>query len=306
MVSIIMATYNRAHFIKESLDSILNQTYLNWECLVIDDGGADNTLEVIEPILDRDSRVQYYQRSKSYKKGLPGCRNMGLDICSGNYIVFFDDDDIAHPDLLEISVKQLKSSKTDYCRYLRDVFIDDFNYKFDRSCDFETSILGKRNLEEMITGKIPFNSCQVLWKKSCFSQNRFNEKLMYAEEWECYSRILAEGVKGITIDKVLYFGRKHSNSNTGEFWNEDPVRMGSKVRAIELIIDNLQKNALLSNRLVKYFLRLGFLFKNRHIINYVLNKSNAGLIKQLKYKIGFICYPIIKPILNFKSKISVA
>ena len=51
--TIIIATYNRAHFIKQTLNSILAQTYSNWECLIIDDGGTDNTLEVITPILNK-------------------------------------------------------------------------------------------------------------------------------------------------------------------------------------------------------------------------------------------------------------
>ena len=89
MISIIMATYNRAHFIKESLDSILNQSYENWECIIIDDGGMDNTAEVIDPILEGDSRFKFFQREKKYIKGLPGCRNMGLDLSVGDYIVFF-------------------------------------------------------------------------------------------------------------------------------------------------------------------------------------------------------------------------
>ena len=66
LVSIIMATYNRAQFIVETLISIQNQTFENWECLIIDDGGTDNTVEVISPILKTDSRFSYQKRTKSY------------------------------------------------------------------------------------------------------------------------------------------------------------------------------------------------------------------------------------------------
>jgi glycosyltransferase involved in cell wall biosynthesis len=93
-VSIIMATYNRAHFIVETLVSIQNQTFLDWECIIVDDGGTDNTKEVIKPIIEEDKRFLYVQRDDIYQKGLPGCRNNGLDIAKGDYIIFFDDDDI--------------------------------------------------------------------------------------------------------------------------------------------------------------------------------------------------------------------
>ena len=92
-VSIIMATYNRAQFIMETLNSIKNQTYKNWECLIIDDGGSDNTEDVIAPLLKKDTRFKFLKRTDKYLKGLPGCRNYGLDVAQGDYIIFFDDDD---------------------------------------------------------------------------------------------------------------------------------------------------------------------------------------------------------------------
>ena len=79
-VTIIMATYNRAHFIVETLESIQTQSFKDWECLIIDDGATDDTNEIINPILKEDHRFQFLKRPESYKKGLPGCRNFGLDI----------------------------------------------------------------------------------------------------------------------------------------------------------------------------------------------------------------------------------
>ena len=75
-----MATYNRAHFIVETLRSIQNQIFESWQCLIIDDGGTDNTLEIITSILNKDSRFKFLKRPDNYKKGLPGCRNYGIDL----------------------------------------------------------------------------------------------------------------------------------------------------------------------------------------------------------------------------------
>ena len=71
-ISIIMATYNRAHFIEETLTSIINQSFQNWECLIIDDGSSNNTFEIIKTYTDSDKRFRYYRRGEDYKKGLPG------------------------------------------------------------------------------------------------------------------------------------------------------------------------------------------------------------------------------------------
>ena len=112
-----MATFNRAHFILETISSIQNQTYLDWECIIIDDGGTDNTLEVITPILNKDSRFKFLKRPDNYKKGLPGCRNYGLDLAQGDYIIFFDDDDIVHADNLKICLESLNNESLDFCHY---------------------------------------------------------------------------------------------------------------------------------------------------------------------------------------------
>tara|TARA_R100000935_G_scaffold7556_5_gene15982 strand:- start:11810 stop:12364 length:555 start_codon:yes stop_codon:yes gene_type:complete len=152
-VSIIMATYNRAHFIEETLVSIQNQTYKNWECIIIDDGGTDNTLEILQPFLLKDNRFKYLKRPSNHIKGLPGCRNFGIDKAKGEYIIFFDDDDIIHPDNLGICVATLVKFKVDYIRYLREVFIQKFSKKFDRSSDFNVSPLNFLDLEKMIIKK---------------------------------------------------------------------------------------------------------------------------------------------------------
>jgi glycosyltransferase involved in cell wall biosynthesis len=303
IVSIVMATYNRGDLIGESLDSILNQSFRNWECLIIDDGGTDNTQEILKPYLLKDNRFNYYERTKEHKKGLPGCRNQGLELARGEYIIFFDDDDIVHPDNLKICIKEFENSNVDYCRYLRDTFYGDFNLEFDRNQDYKIKLLNIKDLEAIIAGQIPFNSCQVMWKKECFIEARFNESLMYAEEWELYSRILSKGKIGVSIDKVLFFGRKHSNSNTGEFYNNDPVRRASNLMAIQMVLDNLSNKGLLTPILVQYFIRTGFFLKEISIIETVLNYSKAGTLKSLKYLWGFRIYPVLKPIFNMKAKL---
>ena len=66
-VSIILATYNRAEYILESLYSIQQQTFTDWECLIIDDGGSDNTQEILAPILKQDTRFQYFIQVEVYQ-----------------------------------------------------------------------------------------------------------------------------------------------------------------------------------------------------------------------------------------------
>jgi GalNAc5-diNAcBac-PP-undecaprenol beta-1,3-glucosyltransferase len=302
-VSIIMATYNRAHLIRETLDSIICQSHENWECLIINDGSIDNTEEILQPYLLKDPRFKYYDRNKEHKKGLSGCRNQGLDIAKGEYIIFFDDDDIVHPDNLKICVELLSDTDFNFCRYAKKPFLDKWNPEnFNGKISFSSFIVDISQLDNIVIGKLPFASCTVLWKKNCFDNNRFKEELLYAEEWECYITILSSGIKGISIDKILYYNRKHPNSNTGEFYNNDSTRRASNLLAVNLVIDNLSKNGLLTQNLVHYFLQAGFFLKEISVIETVLEKSNAGTLKKLKYIWGFKIYPILKPVFNLKSK----
>ncbi|WP_405199461.1 glycosyltransferase family 2 protein [Christiangramia sp. LLG6405-1] len=300
-VSIIMATYNRAHLIIESLISIQNQTFENWECIIIDDGSTDETSAQLEPYLS-DSRFRYLPRSAKHKKGLPGCRNYGIELAKGDYIVFFDDDDIAHPDHFKITIPILKENDFQFCHYTREVFFGEFNREFNRNLNYGYKHINYKNLDKIITHELPFNSCAVIWKKECFFNNRFHEDLLYAEEWELYSRLLSNGFTGISIDKTLYFGRKHNASNTGEFYLGNKIRRESKIKAIKLVAQNLMEKELLTPLLTRYFIQLAFLLNDRALINFLGKLTNLSRIQIYRYQMIRKYYPLISRYLRFKKQ----
>ena len=306
MVSIIMATYNRAHFIEETIQSILNQVYKSWELLIVDDGSEDDTSQVLIPYL-QDSRIRYLQRSSSYKKGLPGCRNMGLDLAQGEFVIFFADDDIVHPQNLRISIDEI-FSRPDlmFCRYRREVFEGKFDKVFDTSKKLDSfSIQGLKNYSKLITQELPFNSCSVLWRKECFNNIRFNEELMYAEEWECYTNILTEGNNGISIDKTLYYGRKHAQSNTGEFYRGKPLRVQSHIKAAKSIIDILNKKKLMTSRLFKYFAWMAVLLESKSLYKYLDKHSSIDYYTTSKTALVYYLSPVVLILMRFKKRLVV-
>jgi glycosyltransferase involved in cell wall biosynthesis len=291
-VTIIMATYNRSHFIKETLQSIQKQTFENWECMIIDDGGTDNTKEVIAPILEQDNRFQFFKRPYTYVKGLPGSRNYGLDLANGDYIIFFDDDDIVHPQNLELCVQELTKQNVSFCRYLRNVFFDDFDYIFEFSKVYSSFFVTKSDIEKLLTNELPFNSCAVMWHRACFESNRFEEHLMYAEEWELYSRILSSDIKGISIEKCLFFGRKHVNSNTGEFYSNNPIRRASQKEAILLVIKNLKEKQLLSPSLLRYFVTMATEFKEYNLFAQIIILLELSIFEKIKWQFFYSTFPL--------------
>jgi len=99
-VSVIIPAYNRANIVRETVDSVLRQTYAQFEVIVVDDGSTDNTREVLATY--RDPRVRYFYKTNG---GLSSARNFGLSAATGEYIAFLDSDDVWRPWKLSAQVE---------------------------------------------------------------------------------------------------------------------------------------------------------------------------------------------------------
>lgn len=106
LVSVIIPTYNRANLILQAVKSVLNQTYKNFEIIIVDDGSSDNTEDVINVI--HDNRIRYIKHA--INKGASAARNTGIREAKGKYIAFQDSDDHWLPDKLEKQVKRIENT----------------------------------------------------------------------------------------------------------------------------------------------------------------------------------------------------
>lgn len=105
LVSVIMPSYNTEKFVEMSINSVITQTYKNWELIIIDDYSTDNTDNVIYPLLN-DNRIKYFKNSKNL--GAAISRNLGLREAKGKWIAFLDSDDLWLPDKLEKQIQFMK------------------------------------------------------------------------------------------------------------------------------------------------------------------------------------------------------
>lgn len=108
LVSVVIPTYNRANLLPNAINSVINQTFKNWELIIVDDGSIDNTKDVISEFIKKDSRVKYFYQKNS---GQPSAMNLGIKNSKGNYIAFLDDDDEWLPEKLEKQINKIKSDK---------------------------------------------------------------------------------------------------------------------------------------------------------------------------------------------------
>ena len=98
LVSVVMATYNRADVVGRAIDSILNQTHNNFEFIIVDDGCTDRTSQILQKYVANDKRIILLKQNN---QGLAAARNVGVDKAQGKYVAFMDDDDISLPNRLE-------------------------------------------------------------------------------------------------------------------------------------------------------------------------------------------------------------
>lgn len=230
LVSIIIPTYNRGKLIGDTLQSIVNQSYKNWECIVVDDGSTDETCILLEEYCFNDNRFSFYQRPKERKKGANACRNYGLELSKGLFINFFDSDDLMAPNMLELKMKAINGYDFSYCNclFFKDEDLSDtWNYKIETDNDL---------LSAYISNELIFTPPISLWRKSCLKNNRFNEDLSRAQELDFYSRLLFNNnFKGNKINENLVFIREHSNSITGSYNNGDKNKIKDDLKVRKFI-----------------------------------------------------------------------
>ena len=104
-VSIITASYNYENYIKETIESVISQTYTDWEMIIVDDGSEDNSVEVIKAYCEKDSRIKLFQHENGENKGLAETIQLGIRRATSEWIAFLESDDTVTPNYLEEKIK---------------------------------------------------------------------------------------------------------------------------------------------------------------------------------------------------------
>lgn len=178
MISIIIPTFNRAHLIGETLSSLEDQSYSNWECLIIDDGSNDNTERIVQVLSKKDSRFKYFKRPLYMKKGPASCRNYGLELAKGSLIQFFDDDDIAHNSMLYEKNKLLLNNDLDACICKLQVVNVESNIILGQNDIYSSNLI-----KDYFMHDISWYICGPLWKKS-FLKEIFDPEIELMDDWD--------------------------------------------------------------------------------------------------------------------------
>lgn len=202
LISIIIPYYNCKDYIEETLQSIENQTYSNYEIILVNDGSDEANTTFIEKLLETKPNVKYiYQENK----GVSFARNNGGFQAKGEYILFLDADDLLHKTHLQKTVDILQSNPNCKLVYTK--------AKFFEAQTGEWELPPYQNFQNLLNSNIIYVT--ALHRYSDFiTLNGFDENLSTHEDWDYWIRLLKDGGEVICLDEILFSYRKRNNDNS--------------------------------------------------------------------------------------------
>lgn len=275
LVSIIIPTYNRAHLIDETLDSVLAQTYSNWECLIVDDGSTDHTQEVVEEYLNKDARFQYYHRPTDRKKGANACRNYGLEWSKGEFIQFLDSDDLISSNKIEVQIEQLLKNDATAIAICRWQFFynslegsgsqNEFRvYKnFDNISEFIDALA--------LSGGFLPSHAYLVSRKLIDQAGHWMENLVINQDGEFFARIFVKAKRVVFSNNAVVYYRKNNDDNVSSLNNE--LKITNAILSWQLIESYFKIHFGESTRLVRISKK--YLYQR-------IAKENGKIIKENK------------------------
>src|SRR5690554_1047164 len=219
LVSIIIPVFNRESLVGETLDSILGQSYALWECILVDDGSSDGTWDVLRQYQLMDGRFRLFRRPGSQAKGAPSCRNHGIRESKGDFIQFFDSDDLMLPDMLQDKVQYLDERPDASFVVSR---MGEFDEKGPRPAPCY-AIDSDRITLDFLRYKVYFLTPGPMFRREFLEKFpvKFDLELKKNQEREFYSRIILEEPTFGTLETIHCLRRIHESSIANFHYGSD-------------------------------------------------------------------------------------
>lgn len=250
LVSIIIPVYNQEKYLKETLQSVINQSFSNWECILINDGSVDDSVAIINEYLTQDNRFHFIN---SENKGVSNARNLALQQVKGDYILFLDGDDLIHPEKIAQAISNFQKNS-------------DLSIVFNTTSYFQDTIENKLYDIKIDAELLHFNDLLLYWgekiiipihsaiiKRSLLDGIEFNTNLTAQEDWLVWLRLFQKNPKVLVLDAVLSFYRKHNTSRTQTVsLKEDHFKA---LELFEKYIGTENHKKLLIHQIERYYLK---------------------------------------------------
>lgn len=203
LVSVVMATYNGERFIAEAIQSVLDQTFTDFEFIIVDDGSIDTTASIIASF--NDPRILYL--IKETNTGIADSLNLGINQAKGQYIARMDDDDVCMPERFEHQVKFLELNS--------DIIVCATPVKYDKYLPRELKAETHEYLKMAMLFSNPIVHPSVMIRKHVLSHYKYNPLKVPSEDYDLWSRLIWEG-QFYKLKEPLLFYRSRKESETSK------------------------------------------------------------------------------------------
>ena len=289
LVSVIIPAYNIEDYIGRCLDSVLSQTYKNFEIIVVDDGSRDHTGEILDNYAKKDRRIKVIHKENG---GVSSARNKGIEAAEGDYIGFIDGDDLIESEMYKTLVDLLEEENADiaHCGYQM-VFPDRVDYYHNTGKKkIQTT---EEGLKDLLSGEmIEPGLVNKLYKKELIKNCRLDETVKINEDLLMNYQLFKLSQKSVYYDITPYSYMIRSSSATGA--NSLIKKREDALRVLNQIKDDCINNNLLSIIYKRYIYLLMAIcrddLKDRSYIEYQ-KKQRKQLKKELKTDIFKSCIP---------------
>lgn len=206
LVSIITPVYNAEDYIETTIHSVMNQTYKNWEMILINDCSTDNSESIILDLVKKDQRLRYLKLEKN--SGVAIARNKGIEISKGKYIAFLDADDIWLPNKLSTQIGFMKKHDVSFS-FTNYELIDTYGKKLNKIINVPKEI----NYKKLLKGNV-IGCSTVIYDKDKIGI--INMPSVKHEDYATWLAILKKGHKAYGVNEILSYYRKTTTSLTGK------------------------------------------------------------------------------------------
>lgn len=261
IVSIIIPVYNSQRYLRRSIESVLNQTYVNWELILVDDGSQDKSVEICEKYSALDSRIRLV---KGLHAGASGARNLGIKKSRGQFLMFVDSDDCIAPDAIENMMTEMDKGDIDLCVSGYDYFNVDDDTHIKNRLDYFRGTLEQYLSERYIyslENSIAYTQCSKMYKRELIEQFdiKFSEKYSICEDALFVNAYLSK-CKTICVldntDYIYFLEQNISLSKThqyGEYIANSELYLGIKTMLKQMDVSQNIIDRMVDIFFVRYF-----------------------------------------------------
>lgn len=203
LISVVLPVYNGERFLRESIDSVIRQTYTNWELLILDDCSTDTTPDIAKEYQQKDPRVKYYRNETNLK--LPGNLNKGFSLAKGEYLTWTSDDNYFDPTAFEKMLKVLQEKRVQLVYASYQVIDENGN---------DIQLMKAVPLpKERILGSNLVGACFMYTREVYETVGDYDTSLFLVEDWDYWQRVFMKFDVAV-IEETLYWYRHHGGTLT--------------------------------------------------------------------------------------------